>query len=211
MSLATRKERDRQRREDDFLNAAEELFAQKGYHKAGIEEIAQAAQYGTGTIYRYFSTKEELYVALLERKGWQLLEFLKTRAVRTASPREQIRSLVNALTEFFQQHRAFLRLYVTESTTFRWTFHKRFLPQLERVIQATREYFRETFAACMRPDGLRDMDSAKLAAVFSGMVDRLLLEALREDGDQAMEKARLFLLELLEQGFMRTGSAAKRP
>ena len=55
------------------------------------------------------------------------------------------------------------------------------------------------------------MDAAKLTAAFSGMVDRLLLEALLEEGDQAMEQARVFLLELLEQGFMRTGGPAKRP
>ncbi|MFO1492115.1 MAG: helix-turn-helix domain-containing protein [Kiritimatiellia bacterium] len=55
--MQNRKERDRQVRQDDFLSAAERLFAEKGYHHAAMEDIAKAAGYATGTIYRYFKSR----------------------------------------------------------------------------------------------------------------------------------------------------------
>ena len=64
----TRKERDRQLREQDILRAAEHVFATQGYHQATLQDIAKEAQYATGTIYLYFKDKEVLYLALLERK-----------------------------------------------------------------------------------------------------------------------------------------------
>ncbi len=50
----SRKERDRRRREEDFLNAAEALFADKGYAETSMEDVAKKAKYTTGTNYGYF-------------------------------------------------------------------------------------------------------------------------------------------------------------
>jgi len=50
-----------------ILAAALELFERQGYDATAVPEIAEAAGVGTGTIYRYFATKEELFNALYRR------------------------------------------------------------------------------------------------------------------------------------------------
>ena len=45
---------------DQILKAAEELFASRRYDEITMDEIAQLAQVGKGTLYRYFSSKEAL-------------------------------------------------------------------------------------------------------------------------------------------------------
>lgn len=46
---------------DRIIEAAQVVFARKGYHQAKIEEIAELAEVGKGTVYEYFASKQELY------------------------------------------------------------------------------------------------------------------------------------------------------
>lgn len=54
-------------REAELLDAAAEVFREKGYHEASSAEIAERAGVVEGTIYRYFSTKRELLIQVVER------------------------------------------------------------------------------------------------------------------------------------------------
>jgi AcrR family transcriptional regulator len=67
------KERQRQEREDLILQAAEELFLEKGFHDVSIDEIAARVGIAKGTIYLHFTSKEELVFALLQRDIKQFL------------------------------------------------------------------------------------------------------------------------------------------
>jgi AcrR family transcriptional regulator len=59
-----RKEREKLARQQDIMAAARELFLSKGYHETTLEEIARQAEFGKGTLYNYFSSKEELFQAI---------------------------------------------------------------------------------------------------------------------------------------------------
>ena len=54
-------------RRDDILSAALQIFAEKGYHEAGIADIAARLGIGHGTFYRYFKNKHDIAVAVLDR------------------------------------------------------------------------------------------------------------------------------------------------
>jgi AcrR family transcriptional regulator len=62
----TREEAKQQTREQ-LLLAAAQVFAQKGFHGASIDEIAETAGYTKGAVYTHFSTKDDLYLALLDQ------------------------------------------------------------------------------------------------------------------------------------------------
>lgn len=57
-----------------LLDAAEELFARKGFSGAALEDIADAAGYTRGAIYAHFGGKEELFLALIERHRQRFLD-----------------------------------------------------------------------------------------------------------------------------------------
>jgi AcrR family transcriptional regulator len=57
-----------------LLDAAEELFAQKGFGSATLEDIAEAAGYTRGAIYAHFGAKEELFLAVTERHRQRFLD-----------------------------------------------------------------------------------------------------------------------------------------
>jgi AcrR family transcriptional regulator len=74
-SVAERWTRQRrlQHTRDVLLDAAGEVFAKRGFGGAALEDIAEAAGYTRGAIYSHFGTKEELFLAVIER---HLLRFL---------------------------------------------------------------------------------------------------------------------------------------
>jgi TetR/AcrR family fatty acid metabolism transcriptional regulator len=53
-------------RRAQIIQAAQQVFAEKGYHRATTKAIAQAAGVAEGTIYLYFKTKADLLIALIE-------------------------------------------------------------------------------------------------------------------------------------------------
>ena len=61
-----------------LLDAAIELFLEKGFARSSVEEIAERAGYSKGAIYSNFSSKEELALAVLERRGDEQLERFST-------------------------------------------------------------------------------------------------------------------------------------
>ncbi|MGB1376015.1 MAG: TetR/AcrR family transcriptional regulator, partial [Rhodothermales bacterium] len=64
----TRRERERLVRRHEMLRAAQEVFAEKGYNSATLEEVATRAEYGKGTLYNYFpGGKQEILLAIVER------------------------------------------------------------------------------------------------------------------------------------------------
>jgi AcrR family transcriptional regulator len=68
------RERRRQHTRDVLLEAAEEIFVQRGFEGASLEEIAETAGYTRGAIYKHFGTKEELFFAVNERFNERFLE-----------------------------------------------------------------------------------------------------------------------------------------
>jgi AcrR family transcriptional regulator len=53
---------------DELLTAALQVFAERGYRHAGVDEIAAAAGYSKGALYWHFSGKEDLLLALIEER-----------------------------------------------------------------------------------------------------------------------------------------------
>ena len=54
-------------RRDQILDAANDLFAERGYEEVSIEDIARAAGVTRGLVHHYFGGRTEVYIALLER------------------------------------------------------------------------------------------------------------------------------------------------
>ncbi len=51
-----------------LLEAAGKVFARRGYHDASVEEVAEEAGFSKGAVYSNFTSKEDLFVALLEQR-----------------------------------------------------------------------------------------------------------------------------------------------
>jgi AcrR family transcriptional regulator len=82
-------ERRRERTRDLLLDAAQDVFAQRGFEGASLEEIAEAAGYTRGAIYKHFGSKEELFLAVNKRFNEVFLQ----KFVQTLDPSTPIEEL----------------------------------------------------------------------------------------------------------------------
>ncbi|MCU1458405.1 MAG: TetR/AcrR family transcriptional regulator [Actinomycetia bacterium] len=70
---------------DHLLAAAEALFVERGFHGASIDDIAEAAGFTKGAVYAHFKNKEELFIALTERR-WDAQLARVRDALETSAP-----------------------------------------------------------------------------------------------------------------------------
>ena len=63
----SRREDQKLRTREQLLDAAAELFAQRGYHAVSVDAVAAAAGYTKGAVYARFADKQDLFLALLDR------------------------------------------------------------------------------------------------------------------------------------------------
>ena len=87
-----------------ILDAALELFAERGFHGTAVPLVAKKAGVGAGTIYRYFESKEALVNALYQRWKARFGELILTDFPLDASPREQLRQYWIRMCGFIQEH-----------------------------------------------------------------------------------------------------------
>jgi len=88
---------------EKMLEAAAALFGTQRFHEVRMEDIANEAEVGKGTLYRYFSDKEDLYVALLARASQQLLARLEEEMAPAVGARDRLEAFVRATVAFFDE------------------------------------------------------------------------------------------------------------
>jgi TetR/AcrR family transcriptional regulator, repressor of fatR-cypB operon len=76
--VLSRKEREKIARQREILAAARHLFNLKGYYNTTLEEIAQQAEFGKGTIYNYFPSKEALFYGIIDQLAAETLEIAQS-------------------------------------------------------------------------------------------------------------------------------------
>ncbi|HBE78946.1 MAG TPA: hypothetical protein DDW65_14385 [Firmicutes bacterium] len=85
MGTTDRKEQVRKIRQEDIINAAEKVFFTKGIRNATMDEVAEAAEYSKKTIYTYFTSKEQIYDAIISR-AYKILNSLAKEAFEKSHP-----------------------------------------------------------------------------------------------------------------------------
>jgi len=108
MALSPRKQREREARMEDILAAAREVFFEKGFQAATMEEIAQKAGFSKGAVYFYFKSKEEILVHINCEIMEAYLRFLQDLRRSAPSREDLVKGLLANLRELFRTHLASL-------------------------------------------------------------------------------------------------------
>lgn len=109
----------RVRRQEEILDAAARFFASRGYSEANIQELADMLQVGKGTIYRYFPSKESLFLAAVDRMMRKLTEAIDAGIEATEDPVEQLAGAIRAYLRFFAEHPEAPELLILERAHFK--------------------------------------------------------------------------------------------
>jgi AcrR family transcriptional regulator len=103
---------------DDILAVVAKGFAEWGYHGTDMELVAEALNCGKGTIYRYFRSKEELFLAAVDLGLRRLREAVDASAAEAQGPREQVARAISSCLTFFDANPEFAELLIQERAEF---------------------------------------------------------------------------------------------
>jgi AcrR family transcriptional regulator len=104
MAHAAPASEDARSKREGILDAALELFAERGFHGTAVPLVAERAKVGAGTLYRYFESKECLVNALYQREKARFLSELLGDFPTDEPVREQFRVFWRRLGEYAQRH-----------------------------------------------------------------------------------------------------------
>jgi AcrR family transcriptional regulator len=112
MATQDRREQERARRRQEILEAARAVFAQDGFRRATVDQIAQHAEVAKGTIYLYFETKEAILADLVLQALAELQAQLRAavEAQSILQPDERLRAMADAYLTFSQRSPDYFRL-----------------------------------------------------------------------------------------------------
>src|SRR4051794_16321034 len=92
------------RRREEILETAAKLFAKLGYSGTDTQILADELEVGKGTLYRYFPSKEELFLATVDRVMRKLRTEVDASIENLADPLDRISRAVRTFLEFMAQN-----------------------------------------------------------------------------------------------------------
>lgn len=101
-------------RSNEILVAARKVFARKGFAGATVDEIADAANVAKGTVYLYFPSKREIYLAAF-RLGWEkLIEETRRNVEAAPDPQAKLRAFIGTRIHYAERNRDFISIFHAE-------------------------------------------------------------------------------------------------
>lgn len=110
MGVAERKMRERQRRLNDILDAAEEVFFAADGMQASMDDVAKKAEVSKGTLYLYFKNKESLYLGIGTRANTVIQEMLSQAVTPDKTGIEQVRAISENYYEFARRYPNYFKI-----------------------------------------------------------------------------------------------------
>ena len=120
MGTKERQDRERQAVTTSILNAARDLFVAEGYQSVSIRKIAERLEYSPAAIYSYFSSRDDIFLALAA-EGFHLLDAKVQAAMKTDDALENVRGCWWAFYEFSQEQPAYFQLMFVDRSVPRIT------------------------------------------------------------------------------------------
>jgi AcrR family transcriptional regulator len=102
-------------RKAQLLEVARKVFGAKGFHGVSMEDVAREAGVTKPILYDHFSSKEALYLALLDADSLELEERIRTALAAPTGNRERIRASFEAYFEFVDEHAEGFQLLMQET------------------------------------------------------------------------------------------------
>jgi len=104
MGIAERREREKERRKQDIIDAAEKVFFDKGFTAASVESVANEAELSKATLYLYFRTKDELYYAVCSRAQDLIFKLIDKEIAKYSKTIDILKAFLNSFLIFQKKY-----------------------------------------------------------------------------------------------------------
>lgn len=153
MSIAKRKQEEKQEMHQRILNGARKIFLEKGYEKTSMRNIANEINYSPGILYFHFKDKSEIFQEL-HKEGFKLLLNQLKVLNSVVDPFERLKASGRVFIQFAQDNKDYYNLMFIVDETVKDPVETRF-----KIAQEAINYLSSTISDCQRQGKFEGMDT----------------------------------------------------
>jgi len=183
-----------------ILEAAESIFAEKGFYLTTVEEIAQKADLGKGTIYLHFENKRGLFLSVIERKLDILLKKIERGIKKGKSPAEKIRLATEIHLKFLEKNRNFFKIIHIFSNQFKKGMGEELFKKVAAKNSRYLEILQDLIEQAIKGGEIKPLNSKKLAVILVGIVHSLTVYWISQNEKGSLFKDHLLAWEIFWEG-----------
>ncbi|GAA2332632.1 TetR/AcrR family transcriptional regulator [Saccharopolyspora halophila] len=179
----------RDARRAQLLDAAQHVFVHNGYHAAAMDDIAERAGVSKPVLYQHFPGKLDLYLALLDTHGNELVRRVREAIASTSDNKLRVRAAIGALYEFV----------AGEDQAFRLVFESdlRGEPAVEKAVEGALSGCVDAVTEVVAADAGLDAGRARLLAVGLVGLSQVTARDWLEGGQQISREEAVNLMSTL--------------
>ncbi|MBI3839576.1 MAG: TetR/AcrR family transcriptional regulator [Planctomycetia bacterium] len=153
-------------RKEEILTQAAFLFAKHGYSETDTQLLAETIGVGKGTVYRYFSSKRELFLAAADRVMRMMRQRIDSSVESLADPVARITTGIGVFLAFFAEHPEFVELLIQERAQFKDRTKPTFMEHRAMNVERWRAIYRGLIAA----ERVRDIPVDRITDVIGNLL-----------------------------------------
>jgi AcrR family transcriptional regulator len=177
-----------------ILDAALQVFSQRGYRDASVDDIAGTAQTSKGGVYFHFPNKEAIFLALLQRTATRLLEKIEEAVAAADAPLAKADAALLTVLRTFARHRALARLFMVEALGAGREFHQR----MAEVRNDFTMIIKRHLDSAVEEGAIEPIDTEIAARAWFGSLNEVITQWILSGRPKHLEDAyavlRIFLL-----------------
>ncbi|NQU31290.1 MAG: TetR/AcrR family transcriptional regulator [Anaerolineae bacterium] len=165
--MITKAEHTRQR----ILDAALSVFSRKGYYDARMDDIVAEADSSKGSVYFHFSSKETLFLALIDEFARRLEESLTKAIAAEQGGVRRVEAALNAGLSVFGKYRQLAKIFLVQAVGLGQTFEVKRLKILDNFAVLIKEHLDEAIA----DKDIQPIDTTIVAYAWVGAINELVM------------------------------------
>ncbi|HUU50376.1 MAG TPA: TetR/AcrR family transcriptional regulator [Nitrospinota bacterium] len=160
----------------EIFQAAEKIFAEKGFQNTTVDEIAKIANIGKGTVYIYFKNKLELFLSLIEERVENIFSITSKVLTEKRDFLKRLENLVNAQFAFYQENEDFFKIFSSERSRFfaevKIELKKEIIKKYQSHIDLIAKFIQEG----VDKNILKNLDSKMVSVSLAGLIHAFMLQ-----------------------------------
>jgi AcrR family transcriptional regulator len=183
---------------EKILTASLEVFSAKGFHGTTVDEIAERAELGKGTVYRHFHSKKGLFSELIRSKVAELEQAVAGAIDPRADVLEFIEAYLRIYFAFFDRNRNLYKVLIQEQSDFGAEVKALYIGNiLKKVPLLKRKILQATKSGL-----LKQMDFHTVFYGVMGFIDGIMQKWLASDGEYSLVDDLPTVIETVFYGFV---------
>ncbi len=167
-----------------ILEAAEEAFAERGYHDTAVDDIGRATDLSKGGLYFHFPSKEDLFFAVMERLADRLVKKAERAATSSSDPLSGAVAALEAVLASLSRRRRLARLLLLQGYSMGNAFEQKRAATFERFAKLIQNHLDASLAA----GRILDIDTGVASRAWVGAINEVTLYWLYQGGPTPIDQ-----------------------